>query len=132
MNNHLSVYEFDPMRIKLVIVAHGAGLKFFLEDLSGTAVGEGQDRSATTSTSASSGLSKFGVEVYLCQITYKRQNIDLAKTRKDRVPEIRALRRRLGRGIAGQGLCVSEGGVGLGDATSASLHIHAAIVRFQV
>src|SRR5262245_54658267 len=37
INNHLSVYEFDPMRIKIVIVAHGAGLKFFLEDLSGTA-----------------------------------------------------------------------------------------------
>ena len=37
INNHLSVYEFDPMRIKIVIVAHGAGLKFFLEDLTGTA-----------------------------------------------------------------------------------------------
>ena len=29
------------------------------------------------------GLSKFGVEAYLCQITFKRQNIDTAKARKD-------------------------------------------------
>src|SRR5687767_10857638 len=36
MNNHLSVYEFDPMRVKLVIVAHGPGIKFFLADRSGT------------------------------------------------------------------------------------------------
>lgn len=36
INNHLSVYEFDPMRIKVVVVAHGAGLKFFLSDLAGT------------------------------------------------------------------------------------------------
>jgi hypothetical protein len=36
INNHMSVYEFDTMRVKIVVVAHGAGLKFFLEDLSGT------------------------------------------------------------------------------------------------
>src|SRR3569833_2346478 len=36
MNNHLSVYEFDNMRVKLVIVTHGAGVQFFLDDLSGT------------------------------------------------------------------------------------------------
>jgi intracellular sulfur oxidation DsrE/DsrF family protein len=28
-------------------------------------------------------LTKFGVEGYLCEITYKRQNIDIGKTRKD-------------------------------------------------
>src|SRR6187401_2706072 len=27
INNHLSVYEFDTMQVKLVIVAHGAGIK---------------------------------------------------------------------------------------------------------
>src|SRR6185503_21141692 len=36
INNHLSVYEFDTMKVKIVVVAHGAGIKFFLEDLSGT------------------------------------------------------------------------------------------------
>src|SRR6478609_11761795 len=36
MNNHLSVYEFDNMKVKLVMVTHGAGVQFFLDDLSGT------------------------------------------------------------------------------------------------
>jgi len=81
MNNHLSVYEFDSLRVKLVLVAHGAGLKFFLNDLSGTpwekeTINEDLYKRFV-------GLSKFGVEAYLCQITYKRQNIDMAKTRTD-------------------------------------------------
>ena len=83
MNNHLSVYEFDPMRIKLVIVAHGAGIKFFLEDLTGTAWEKDKDKIGEDLYKRVVGLSKFGVEIYLCQITYKRQNIDPAKTRKD-------------------------------------------------
>ena len=83
MNNHLSVYEFDPMRVKLVIVAHGAGIKFFLEDLSGTAWEKDKDKIGEDLYKRVVGLSKFGVEIYLCQITYKRQNIDLDKTRKD-------------------------------------------------
>jgi len=29
MNNHLSVYEYDTMRVKLVVVAHGQGLSSF-------------------------------------------------------------------------------------------------------
>ena len=81
MNNHLSVYEFDPMRIKLVIVAHGAGIKFFLEDLAGT-VWE-KDKISEDIYKRVVGLSKFGVDAYLCQITFKRQNIDPAKARKD-------------------------------------------------
>ena len=29
------------------------------------------------------GLTKYGAEAYLCQITYKRLNIDPARTKKD-------------------------------------------------
>jgi hypothetical protein len=29
------------------------------------------------------GLAKFGVEVYLCQITFQRQKIDVAKAKSD-------------------------------------------------
>jgi intracellular sulfur oxidation DsrE/DsrF family protein len=81
MNNHLSVYEFDPMRVKLVVVAHGAGIKFFLADRSGTA----WERDAIDEDLYKRfvGLAKFGVEGYLCEITYKRQKIDFAKTRDD-------------------------------------------------
>ena len=69
------------MRVKLVIVAHGAGLKFFLDDLSGTPWAK--DTIDPELYKRVAGLSKFGVEAYLCEITYKRNNIDLAKTKKD-------------------------------------------------
>jgi intracellular sulfur oxidation DsrE/DsrF family protein len=81
INNHLSVYEFDPFKVKIVIVAHGAGLKFFLEDLAGTPWEK--DSIDPELYKRVAGLAKFGVEAYLCEITYKRQKIDMAKTRKD-------------------------------------------------
>ena len=66
-----------PVRVR--IVAHGAGIKFFLEDLSGTAWEK--DKINEDLYKRVVGLSKFGVEAYLCQITYKRQNIDPGRTR---------------------------------------------------
>jgi uncharacterized protein len=81
INNHLSVYEFDPFKIKIVLVAHGAGLKFFLEDLSGTPWAK--DTIDSDLYKRFVGLSKYGVEAYLCEITYQRQQIDKSKTRKD-------------------------------------------------
>ena len=81
INNHLSVYEFDPMKIKVVVVAHGAGLKFFLSDLAGTPWEK--DKIDPELYERFTGLSKYGVEGYLCQITYKRLKIDPAKTRNE-------------------------------------------------
>ncbi|MGV3633250.1 MAG: DsrE family protein [Pseudorhodoplanes sp.] len=81
MNNHLSAYEFDSLRVKLVIVAHGPGIKFFLADRSGTPWEKDQIEDDIYKRFV--GLTKFGVEAYLCEITYKRQNIDMAKTRND-------------------------------------------------
>ena len=81
INNHLSVYEFDPMRVKLVIVTHGAGIKYFLADRSGTPWEKDQIDDDIFKRYV--GLTKFGVETYLCEITYQRNKIDLAKTRDD-------------------------------------------------
>lgn len=81
MNNHLSAYEFDSLRLKLVIVAHGPGIKFFLADRSGTPWEK--DVIDDEIYKRFVGLTKFGVEAYLCEITYKRQKIDMAKTRND-------------------------------------------------
>jgi intracellular sulfur oxidation DsrE/DsrF family protein len=81
MLNHFSAYEFDPFKLKLVVVAHGAGLKFFLDDLSGTPWEKETINPEIYKRFV--GLTKYGVEGYLCRITYKRLNIDLAKTRKD-------------------------------------------------
>ena len=81
MLNHYSAYEFDGFKLKLVLVAHGAGLKFFLEDLSGTPWE--RDTIDPEIYKRFVGLTKYGVEAYLCQITYKRLKIDPGKTRKD-------------------------------------------------
>lgn len=81
MNNHLSVYEFDTMRVKLVLVTHGAGVKFFLNDLEGTPWAN--DKVDPDLYKRFAGLSKFGVEAYLCEITFKRNNIDFAKAKSD-------------------------------------------------
>ena len=81
MLNHYSTYEFDNFKLKLVVVAHGAGLKFFLEDRTGTPWEK--DDIDPQLYQRFVCLAKYGVEGYLCQITYKRLNIDPAKTRKD-------------------------------------------------
>jgi intracellular sulfur oxidation DsrE/DsrF family protein len=81
INNHLSVYEFDTFKVKLVIVAHGAGIKFFLQDLAGTPWEK--DKIDPEIYKRVVGLSKFGVEVYLCRITFQRQKIDMAKAKSD-------------------------------------------------
>jgi len=81
MLNHYSAYEFDNFKLKLVLVAHGAGLKFFLEDRSGTPWE--RDTIDPELYKRFVGLTKYGTEAFLCQITYKRLKIDPAKTRKD-------------------------------------------------
>ena len=81
ISNHLSVYEFDDMKVKLVIVTHGAGVKFFLEDLAGTPWAN--DKLEPELYQRAAGLAKFGVESYLCEITFKKNNIDLGKAKKD-------------------------------------------------
>ena len=81
MNNHYSAYEFDNFKLKLVVVAHAAGIKFFLDDLSGTPWEN--DKIDPEIYQRFVGLTKYGVEAYLCQITYKRLKLDFAKTRKD-------------------------------------------------
>jgi intracellular sulfur oxidation DsrE/DsrF family protein len=81
MLNHYSAYEFDTFRLKLVMVAHGAGLKFFLSDLAGTPWEK--ETIDPEIYQRFVGLTKYGLEAYLCQITYKRLNIDPAKTRTD-------------------------------------------------
>ena len=80
MNNHLDVYGFDPFAIKLVTVNHGPGVQYFLKDLAGTPWAEAKldpefaDRIA--------GLAKYGVEHYLCNITFTRLKIPHDKIRE--------------------------------------------------
>lgn len=79
INNHLSVYEFDPFRVKIVVVAHGQGIKPFLTDFDGTPWSK--DTQDPEIFQRYEALAKYGVDVLLCQITFKNNKIDLAKAR---------------------------------------------------
>jgi intracellular sulfur oxidation DsrE/DsrF family protein len=81
MLNHYSSYDNDPMKLKLVIVAHGAGIKFFLSDLTGTPWEK--ETIDPDLYKRFAGLAGYGAEAYLCQITYRRLKIDPEKTRSD-------------------------------------------------
>ena len=77
IHNHLSVYEFDPLETKIVIVAHSAGIKYHLKTLAGTPW-ESQPAIDPELATRMAALAKYGVEVYLCKITFERSKIDLA------------------------------------------------------
>ncbi|MGE0768337.1 MAG: DsrE family protein [Hyphomicrobiaceae bacterium] len=79
--NHLSVYDADPFKLKIVVVAHGSGIKPFLTDLEGTPWADSSMPPEVFQRFVD--LSKSGVEVYLCQITFKNNKIDLSKARSD-------------------------------------------------
>lgn len=81
ISNHLSVYDADPFKIKIVVVAHGQGVKPFLTDLQGTPWSKDEFPPALFTRFAD--LAKAGVEVYLCRITFKNNKIDLGKARSD-------------------------------------------------
>ncbi len=74
INNHLSVYNFDPLKVKIVIVAHSAGIKYHLKTLEGTPWAKHEIDPALEKRMDS--LAKYGVEVYLCEITFKSNKID--------------------------------------------------------
>jgi len=79
INNHLSVYNFDPLSTKIVIVAHSAGIKYHLKSLAGTPWEKSELDPELDKRM--DGLAKYGVEVYLCKITFKSLKIDLAQTK---------------------------------------------------
>lgn len=81
INNHLSVYDFDPFKIKILVVTHSQGIKPFIDNFEGTPWAK--DTPDPELLPRYAGLAKFGVEVMLCSITFKVNKIDLAKARSD-------------------------------------------------
>ncbi|MBL8807560.1 MAG: DsrE family protein [Rhodospirillales bacterium] len=76
INNHLSVYDSDPFALKIVIVAHAAGIKYHLKTLEGTTwAGSKIDPDFDKRTAA---LGQLGVDVLLCRLTFERNKIDIA------------------------------------------------------
>lgn len=80
IGNHYSSYGADPFAIQLAIVAHGAGVKFFLESLEGT---NWRDEAMVPQIFDRVLLqAKNGLKVHLCDITFQRLNLDRTKVRK--------------------------------------------------
>jgi intracellular sulfur oxidation DsrE/DsrF family protein len=81
INNHLAVYNNDPRALKIVIVAHSAGIKFFLRDLADTPWS--QEQIDPQLVERMQTLSSHGVEVYLCKVTFSTLNLSHTKARPD-------------------------------------------------
>jgi intracellular sulfur oxidation DsrE/DsrF family protein len=77
INNHLSVYNSDPFALKVVIVAHAAGIKYHLKTLDGTPWANAP-KIDPDFDKRMAALAQHGVEVLLCKITFQRSQIDLS------------------------------------------------------
>jgi intracellular sulfur oxidation DsrE/DsrF family protein len=78
--NHYSAYNGDPFALQIAIVAHGGGIKFFLDSLEGT---QWKDEKLPAELfERANSLSKNGLKVYLCEITFKRNKLDPSRARQ--------------------------------------------------
>ena len=81
IRNHLEAYDYDPLALQIVIVAHAAGIRFFLSDLAGTPwAADPVDPDIMKRMSALGG---FGVQGYLCKITFAKNNLSLDRARPE-------------------------------------------------
>jgi intracellular sulfur oxidation DsrE/DsrF family protein len=74
IRNHLSVYDNDPTKIKIVIVAHGQGVKFFMKDLTGSPW-EKENFDPKIGEEVRD-LNAYGVDPLICEITLTRLKLD--------------------------------------------------------
>ncbi len=77
ISNHYSAYGADPFKLQLVIVAHSAAVKFFLAKLEGTPWKD--EVVPAKAFERVADLSKNGLKVHLCEITFQRLKLDKAQ-----------------------------------------------------
>ncbi len=80
ISNHYAAYGADPFAIQLVLVAHAGGVKFFLDNLAGTMWAK--ETIDPQLTEKADSLAKNGLKVYLCSLTFERNNLDKERARK--------------------------------------------------
>ncbi|MFG1421282.1 DsrE family protein [Roseixanthobacter liquoris] len=80
ISNHYSTYGADPFAIQIALVAHGPGVKFFLESLDDTTWRD--EVMVPQIFEKVEGVAKNGLKVYLCSITFERLKLDRNKVRK--------------------------------------------------
>ncbi|MGO4171193.1 DsrE family protein [Bosea sp. TAF32] len=79
ISNHYSAYGADPFALQIVVVAHGAGVKFFLNSLEGTSWAD--EAMVPKIFERVEDVAKSGLRIHLCEITFQRNRIDKAKAR---------------------------------------------------
>lgn len=79
IGNHYSAYGGDPFALEITLVVHAGGIKFFLESLEGTQWAE--ETIPPELFERATALSKNGLTVRLCEITFKRNKLDLSRAR---------------------------------------------------
>ncbi len=77
--NHYSAYGADPFALQLAIVAHGPGVKFFLNSLDDTSWRD--EVMVPKIFERVEDVAKNGLRIYLCEITFQRLKIDKTKAR---------------------------------------------------
>ena len=79
ITNHYAAYDNDPKKLKIVIVTHSQGVKYFLNDLNGSPwEKETLDQGIYNRFVE---LTKLGLEAYLCEMTFKRLKLDPDKAK---------------------------------------------------
>jgi len=79
ITNHYAAYDNDPKKLKIVIVTHSQGVKYFLKDLSGSPWEKESIDPAIYNRFVE--LTKLGLEAYLCEVTFKRLKLDPEKAK---------------------------------------------------
>ncbi|MFC3694641.1 DsrE family protein [Chenggangzhangella methanolivorans] len=79
ISNHYSAYNGDPFALQIALIAHGGGIKFFLDSLDGTMWKD--EKLPSDLFERANSLSKNGLKVYLCEITFKRNKLDPSRAR---------------------------------------------------
>lgn len=81
IRNHLEAYNFDTLALKIVIVAHAAGIRFFLNDLAGTPWENPPiDKDIIARMAALGG---YGVQGLLCAVTFAKNKIAQDRARPE-------------------------------------------------
>lgn len=79
ISNHYSAYGADPFALQIALVAHGPGVKFFLDSLADTSW---KDETVPAEIARQiDSVAKTGLKIYLCEITFSRLKLDRSKVR---------------------------------------------------
>ena len=81
ISNHYSAYGADPFGLQLAIVAHSVSVKYFLSTLEGTPWKD--DKIPADIFERVTALSKNGLKIYICEITFKRLKLDMGLVRDE-------------------------------------------------